>query len=58
MAVDPEIRQQALSCLLLGFVGEEPPGWLRTRSASASAVSCSSGPTSVTAARWPVSPSG
>ena len=28
MAVDPEVRQQALSCLLLGFVGEEPPGWL------------------------------
>ena len=28
MAVDPEIRHQALSCLLLGFVGETPPTWL------------------------------
>ena len=28
MAVDPEVRHQALSCLLLGFVGETPPTWL------------------------------
>ena len=28
MAVDPELRRQALSCLLLGFVGETPPRWL------------------------------
>ena len=28
MAVDSEIRHQALSCLLLGFVGETPPTWL------------------------------
>jgi beta-N-acetylhexosaminidase len=26
--VDPEVRRQALSCLLLGFVGESPPRWL------------------------------
>jgi len=28
VAVDPEVRHQALSCLLLGFVGETPPAWL------------------------------
>ena len=28
MPVDPEVRHLALSCLLLGFVGETPPTWL------------------------------
>jgi beta-N-acetylhexosaminidase len=27
--VDPTVRRLALSCLLLGFVGPEPPRWLR-----------------------------
>jgi beta-N-acetylhexosaminidase len=26
--VDPAVRRAALSCLLLGWVGAEPPGWL------------------------------
>jgi beta-N-acetylhexosaminidase len=26
--IDPEVRRLALSCLLLGFVGPTPPGWL------------------------------
>ena len=28
MPIDPEVRRLALSCLLLGFVGPTPPGWL------------------------------
>jgi beta-N-acetylhexosaminidase len=28
VTVDPEVRRQALSCLLLGFVGAVPPSWL------------------------------
>src|SRR3954447_21759449 len=28
MAADPDVRRLALSCLLLGYRGPEPPGWL------------------------------